>query len=379
MVREFALAERRQRLRRAAIGADTPQRPASPPEDDGAVVQPDTGTPRTARDPVQDRNRIAAGQRDLLQRVVDAVGRAEERHPSPVGREERLCGVLGARQRAYRHAVERPHEQTPLPIVRRAGRGSRRRTRSSCRLPKWPSSGRESSRTRQGSPAADTIERRCGAGAAGRASSHCPAAPASTSASAAAAQPMRPRHETRAGATVAACSPECVDSPSSANARSRADWKRDAGCFSRHRPTMRASAGGTCSAGSISGRLRAQDGRHHVGRRLAGERPAAGQHLVEHHAEREDVGPVIRGHAAHLLGRHVAERAEHHPGQRLRRRARPWEAPTSAERTGSACVSFARPKSRIFTRPSAATKTLSGFRSRCTIPLSCAADRPCAI
>jgi hypothetical protein len=64
---------------------------------------------------------------------------------------------------------------------------------------------------------------------------------------------MRPRHDTREGATVAACSPECVDSPSSANARSRADWKREPGCFSRQRAMMRASAGGTCSAGSMSG------------------------------------------------------------------------------------------------------------------------------
>ena len=41
-------------------------------------------------------------------------------------------------------------------------------------------------------------------------------------------------------------------------------------------------------------------------------------------------------------------------------------------------VSFARPKSRIFTRPSVVTNRFSGFRSRCTMPLSCAAARPCA-
>ena len=35
----------------------------------------------------------------------------------------------------------------------------------------------------------------------------------------------------------------------------------------------------------------------------------------------------------------------------------------------------ARPKSRIFTRPADVRKTLSGFRSRCTIPFACAAER----
>lgn len=41
-------------------------------------------------------------------------------------------------------------------------------------------------------------------------------------------------------------------------------------------------------------------------------------------------------------------------------------------------LSFARPKSRIFGRPSRVTKTFSGFRSRWTIPFSWAAERPSA-
>ncbi len=45
----------------------------------------------------------------------------------------------------------------------------------------------------------------------------------------------------------------------------------------------------------------------------------------------------------------------------------------------SKCVSFARPKSRIFTRPSLVTKMFSGFRSRWTIPFPCAAARPLTI
>src|SRR6266566_7406521 len=42
----------------------------------------------------------------------------------------------------------------------------------------------------------------------------------------------------------------------------------------------------------------------------------------------------------------------------------------------SGWVSLAKPKSRIFTRPSRVTKIFSGFRSRWTIPFSCAAARP---
>ena len=45
------------------------------------------------------------------------------------------------------------------------------------------------------------------------------------------------------------------------------------------------------------------------------------QHLVEHDAGREQVGAMIDGGPAQLLGRHVVERAQHqarrrHPGER---------------------------------------------------------------
>ena len=45
----------------------------------------------------------------------------------------------------------------------------------------------------------------------------------------------------------------------------------------------------------------------------------------------------------------------------------------------SGCVSLARPKSRIFAKPSFVTMTFSGFRSRCTIPAACALARPSEI
>ena len=72
----------------------------------------------------------------------------------------------------------------------------------------------------------------------------------------------------------------------------------------------------------VAGRRRVflQDRVHRLDRRIGVERAAAGEHLVEHDAEREDVGAVIDGLAAHLLGRHVAHRAEHRARARQRTR-----------------------------------------------------------
>ena len=57
-------------------------------------------------------------------------------------------------------------------------------------------------------------------------------------------------------------------------------------------------------------RILLEDRGHRVGGRVAFERSLPREHLVEHGAEREDVGALVRGLAAHLLGRHVGERAE---------------------------------------------------------------------
>ncbi len=62
-----------------------------------------------------------------------------------------------------------------------------------------------------------------------------------------------------------------------------------------------------------------QTGDHFV-RSSAAEQPAPGQHLVEHAAEREDVAAPVHAAAGHLLGRHVAERAEHDPLRGMRDR-----------------------------------------------------------
>ena len=73
---------------------------------------------------------------------------------------------------------------------------------------------------------------------------------------------------------------------------------------------------------------------------------------------------------ADLLRRHVCGRADDDTGRRIARGVTA-DVPTSAGAAG-----FAIPKSRIFTRPSRVMKMFSGFRSRWTIPRSCAAASP---
>ena len=157
--------------------------------------------------------------------------------------------------------------------------------------------------------------------------------------------------------------PDSDDSASSANDRSRADWNRSSDAFSRQRRTMRSSAGGAaCPLRASSGGSLDSTARHRVGRRRALERALAGAHLVEHAAEREQVGAGVHALPAHLLGRHVAGRAEHGAGvgDRGACRRRLLE-PADA-------TAWARPKSRILTRPSSVTNRFSGLMSRWMIP-----------
>ena len=62
-----------------------------------------------------------------------------------------------------------------------------------------------------------------------------------------------------------------------------------------------------------------QNRTHRFGGRLAVERAPSAEHLVDDGAQAEDIGPVIGRGAAHLLGRHVADGAEHKAGLRIHR------------------------------------------------------------
>ena len=59
-------------------------------------------------------------------------------------------------------------------------------------------------------------------------------------------------------------------------------------------------------------RLALEHAREDVGDVVAGEQALAGEHLEQHDAERPDVGALVDGPAARLLGRHVGRGAEDH-------------------------------------------------------------------
>ena len=75
--------------------------------------------------------------------------------------------------------------------------------------------------------------------------------------------------------------------------------------------------------------LPVEDGRDDVAAGLARERRSPRDHLVEHHPQRPDVGPLVHLAATDLLGRHVGHRSQHgarvgvrHRAGRVRRVAR---------------------------------------------------------
>ena len=97
-----------------------------------------------------------------------------------------------------------------------------------------------------------------------------------------------------------------------------------------------------CSARGASRRIDDISG----GRRVSRERPPR-QHLVEHHAEREQIGAVIERLALDLLRRHVRHRADDgaFAGDASR-------VASTVGWVGAGRRRWARPKSSTFTRPS---------------------------
>ena len=134
------------------------------------------------------------------------------------------------------------------------------------------------------------------------------------------------------------------------------------GSFSSRRRISASSAGGQsgrCQDGATGGVFRCWP---MIATRLVADegRPAA-DHLVEHRAEAVEVA-ARRDLAAHrLLRRHVVDTV-------------PTIMPAWVSRERSTAT--ARPKSPIIARPSSASQTLPGLRSRWTMPLEWANSRP---
>ena len=127
--------------------------------------------------------------------------------------------------------------------------------------------------------------------------------------------------------------------------------------------------------------LARQDRREYVRHGLAVEEPLAREHLEEHDAEGPDVGALVHGPAAGLLGGHVGGGAEDEPGRGpgVGEGGRLPTGRRTCPETDSAAYALARPKSRTLTLPSGVTFTLAGLRSRWTMPFSWASSRPSAI
>ena len=138
---------------------------------------------------------------------------------------------------------------------------------------------------------------------------------------------------------------------------------------------MRSSAGGSGSARRRPARVLLEDRVHRLdGRVAAGTRggPSASRRARRRTRRcRSGDRRAARAPARATCSRRCRARCPRSVSGRA------WaSSAVSASSSGRSAVSLARPKSRILTRPSRVTKTFSGFRSRWTMPLSCAAARP---
>ena len=153
------------------------------------------------------------------------------------------------------------------------------------------------------------------------------------------------------------------------------------GSLRRHRSSSLRMDGGCRDRQRDPIRIALEDADERVGHRVALERRAPGQHLVEHASECPDVGAVVDRLATRLLRTHVGRRAEHASVRRAVERAERFLAgpPSNPARIG-----FASPKSSTFARTIAGGLAASGRcwpasdrDGRC--PCSCAASSASAI
>ena len=168
--------------------------------------------------------------------------------------------------------------------------------------------------------------------------------------------------------------------PPAPGARRRCRATRCFGSFCRHARSSLADA-----RRDVGGQ-RVQSGSRSSTRASVSETssPAKGrvarEHLVQHAAERPDVGALVDRLPARLLRAHVRGRAEN------QRRPRViagvvivGDCEHARRRRAVGSSAFASPKSSTFTVPSGRTLMLAGFRSRWMMPCSCAASSASAI
>ena len=302
---------------------------------------------------------------DLLELPV-----RDERQPSAVGRPERRIGAVGAGQRPRHEAVERPNHNWLAGRLRwpRTPRRPSGESDGGTVLGRCSRAGaRNRAAITRGSAAG--LERRCGestASAEGDAPEQPPAVRASASGAACRARPPQPASSARARSSIS----------SRASPMSR---RRVVGSFSRQRRSSRRIAGGVRAAARSS---RAP---------LAGSPPAcpprprprtravpvsiskSTQPNAQMSAALVD-RPALAPARGSCRPRCPGSSRPRHRRAGDRRRLRRVDA--ERDRGSSA---LARPKSRTFTVPSGRSLMFAGFRSRWTMPCSCAASSASAI
>ncbi len=170
---------------------------------------------------------------------------------------------------------------------------------------------------------------------------------------------------------------EPPDKLARSKARSRIDWKRCAGSFSRQCRMMRSTAGGISRPGS--------DSSAGASFRVAAITPAR---LRPANGDRPEIISYSRQPNAKMSLRASASPPSSCSGAMYcsvpRISPRSVSGPATVSRAAGsrmpwlAACSFARPKSSSF-GPPLVSMTLPGLRSRCTIPRSCAAASATAI
>src|SRR5215467_5114439 len=117
-----------------------------------------------------------------------------------------------------------------------------------------------------------------------------------------------------------------------------------------------------------------QDRAYRVGGSVPPEGALAREHLVENGPKTENVGARIKRLSPPCSGDIYPTVPNTTPASVPR-----LAVATEVCALGSICVSFARPKSRIFTRLSFVMNKFSGLKSRWRMPLPCAAASPSAV